>query len=503
MKLKFLLALAISICELFPASAGTEVRGGGDAVFCDSMPNLNSYSGIYSLDYFLGSLNPIGNSVPAPVDSVDASLARIADLLTTKLPALGESLSEFASLIHNHSDFSKARIWLPAQKLANLKDEDLIYGEIENCIDPATHNLKLRQAVSRVYDPDTKFIRYYFDQSIFSDLLTKGPLQLSFLLIHEWLWDLLPADRVNGSRIINWLLHSTSLETMPPDQLATSLRNLGVPGEWLSSTSPVPPSISSQSSIVVKDQYRCLAKDNILNCWGERLPAGLGLNKKFNAPIQQLSGGDQHLCAIIGSTLECWGHDDAFEGLQAFKSTTERVFANEGSTCVLTKGGELKCAGHISHRIKSSALLARDSSNLYISDYGVCVFYGAQASCLSPDGLARVNRTNYEPIHSIAMDNMHTCIASTQSLECFASNSYNRSKLHVAMSGVHRLDLSSRGTGDLVACVLVNGTPSCFGDTNEALNVPSPIINNAVDVKVSSDTACALLSDGKTQCWDL
>ncbi len=106
------------------------------------------------------------------------------------------------------TDFSQARIWLPVEELADLADEDLLFGDIENCVSMQTKKLDMRQAVSRIYDTETEFIRYYFEPKVFQALAERGAVQLSFLFVHEWIWDFLPVERVNNSRLINWLLHS-------------------------------------------------------------------------------------------------------------------------------------------------------------------------------------------------------------------------------------------------------------------------------------------------------
>lgn len=204
-------------------SAGGEVGNGGDVITCVASAE-NSFSGKYSLDFILTS----GANELASVSSHTASLARIENIFYNNLPEYYESFRSYVSLINNR-DFSKNRIWESAPYgLIDLKDESIVSLVPSNC----TRNGKIEvvQAVIRMNPlfsgtpADT--IIYKFVPAIFDELKDDRPLQLSFLLVHEWLWEV--SKNVERNRRINHFLHSKFIEGLSQKSLRSQIKGLGL-----------------------------------------------------------------------------------------------------------------------------------------------------------------------------------------------------------------------------------------------------------------------------------
>jgi len=199
------------------------VGNGGDTLSCREATQ-NSYSGLYALDYLM-TMDQYGDGALVVPDNWQKSLDRIQALLAEKYPALVDSLQAFRANIDNTSDWTKARIWLDApQGLVNLNDQNLTRKIPANCGGQnPTAGLNVIQTVVRQKRPN--IIEYEVDYSVFNGLQTR-PLQFSFLMIHEWLWDL--TDDPAVIRLANRFLHSKAAATLSPTDFQLSLNNIGI-----------------------------------------------------------------------------------------------------------------------------------------------------------------------------------------------------------------------------------------------------------------------------------
>jgi hypothetical protein len=186
-------------------AAGGAVGNGGDGVFCKPSPG-NPFQGYYSLDY-LAQFNP---AIPlAEAQSLDQSLDRIEKTLRAELPELAASFKVFRDEIFNETDFTKTHIWDRANfGLIDLKDEMLVNKVPENCRNG--DQVQIVQAVIRLNKevsglPGDK-INYKYVPEVVNELRKKNGLQLSFLLVHEWLWSF--SSSVERNRRINYWLHA-------------------------------------------------------------------------------------------------------------------------------------------------------------------------------------------------------------------------------------------------------------------------------------------------------
>lgn len=494
----FVLLLANSI----RSEAGTEIRGGGDAILCEPRPNLNSFSGTYSLDYILGATSYSLEAYQlAEIESLEQSIERIVSTLTPKVPLLAKSLSEYYSLIRNYHDFTKPRIWLAVSKLADLKDEDLIYEGPENCIVPSTGAANLKQVVSRVYDPDTGLIRYYFDRQIYSQILSNGPLQVSFLHIHEWLWDFIAKDRINSSRIINWILHSKTIESMPGDELRIALKNLGVPDSLLSQQGePTSPPLGDDQGqrLVVNERYNCAIKDSSLICWGDAIPKGLGpLNAMAEKPLE-IAGGRQHLCVRTATKVECFGDQFGFLGIEKIKDA-RKIVASFQSTCAVRTNRQVVCFGQISRLLTRTLTMKQEQKEIAISNRQICLSNDEVAEChLAPNGLAQYRPDPGEKISGLALNNVNLCVGYTSSIKCYR-NGTNQPEL-MSNDWTNPKQLAMSPTKELLVCAIDNGMVNCLSSlpANAVASLPEDLEANSV--LVGDDHACAM-KDDVVLCW--
>ncbi len=226
-----------------PASAAFKVGHGGDFVHCTASRD-NFLKGDYSLDYLLTLDSKTDSSSVAPVTTWQASLQRMQTLLDEKVPSLGASLREFVPTILNKSDLTMSKIWEPAPfGLVDIKDEyvasegsgslgsvdlvdDFIAAQLpDNC--KVNGVVKLMQAVIRL-DPaftgSGKKVIFKYLPDVIDEAQQKSPLQLSYLFVHEWLWDL--SSNVERNRRMNKLFHSVEFTRMSAEEALSALRGL-------------------------------------------------------------------------------------------------------------------------------------------------------------------------------------------------------------------------------------------------------------------------------------
>jgi len=207
------------------AYAGIDVGNGGDLVKC--VPHeANDLFGFYSLDYliFARSKGP----QPMPAQSWEESIFRIRRTLVDKIPELLPIFDEFANNILNE-DQSRRQVWEPTDyELREINDEDLPASvQIPvNCRDGG--KIQLVQAVIRQKPEFTgsNLIVYKYMPRIFEKMAKERPLQLSFLLVHEFLWSI--SDNVDRNRRINWFFHSEEFQKMSRLDAINRLLSMGL-----------------------------------------------------------------------------------------------------------------------------------------------------------------------------------------------------------------------------------------------------------------------------------
>ena len=84
----------------------------------------------------------------------------------------------------------------------------------------------IRQPSSLSGRPPSTYV-YKFVPDLVDQLKSENPIQLSFLLIHEWLWDF--SSHVDRNRRINYWLHSDRLESWTREEWLANLKGIGFP----------------------------------------------------------------------------------------------------------------------------------------------------------------------------------------------------------------------------------------------------------------------------------
>lgn len=202
------------------------VGNGGDAIVCKASAQ-NFLNGTYSLDYLLTLQNTTVDLDVVQVKSWDESADRIFKLLQVKLPELAVYFDEYRKSTFK-SDFTQRHVWEPTPfGLMDLKDENIKSQLPANCKNG--DQAQISQAVIREFASHsgaaTDHVVYKYMPTVIDELKKSNPLQLSYLLVHEWLWDF--SSNVERNRRFNRLLHSPRFEQIPKEDLKDLLRGMG------------------------------------------------------------------------------------------------------------------------------------------------------------------------------------------------------------------------------------------------------------------------------------
>lgn len=216
--------LILSLLISHNAHAGGAVGNGGDAIVCRSSKQ-NNFAGYYSLDY-LAKYQTDLEIIQAK--SFDQALDRIEKGLKEKLPELAKNFREYRQNLFNKTDFTKKQIWEESPfGLVDLKDEALVDLLPENCTESGKAYViqaAIRQPPAISGLPEYK-VKYKFVSKVIEELKKQNPVQLSFLVLHEWLWDF--SKNVERNRKINYWLHSINLEKWTRAEWQANLNGIG------------------------------------------------------------------------------------------------------------------------------------------------------------------------------------------------------------------------------------------------------------------------------------
>lgn len=195
--------------------AGHEVNNGGYMVFC---PVLGEFS---SFDYVM----EVKNHSRDALVKTNNPMARISKLLSLKAPSLHASFDEFVNHLKNESDSSRPYIWVESlYDLPEVHDAD--FGYLPSwCRMGDFGGVQIIQAVVRkkiTVNPDKSRIIFYYDSRT---MLVLSPLQKSFLLVHEWLWNF--TSNAGIGRKVNFFLHSRDFDNLTKEQVEAKFKSLG------------------------------------------------------------------------------------------------------------------------------------------------------------------------------------------------------------------------------------------------------------------------------------
>lgn len=220
---------APSSSRLMTGSGGVIIENGGDFLRCRGAGGSN-FTGEFALDYVVTYDTHLGTGQDPTETNFDALTARTTRILEAKLPELAASWRSYLSLLQNTDD-AQARVWRASGSgLADLPDEALVRKIDDNCKVQKDGKLvpDLNQMVRRSYYVDGGGLKifYEYDQSTFDDARANNALQLSYLVVHEWLWDFVREP--NANRWVNHLLHTQRVEAMTAAAVRDFLRSYGV-----------------------------------------------------------------------------------------------------------------------------------------------------------------------------------------------------------------------------------------------------------------------------------
>lgn len=294
------------------AAIGGDVGNGGDAVYCQSSNN-NPFSGYYSLDYLVQYQN---SDDLVAANSLESSLVRIENLFKKNIPELYESFLLFHKNILNTTDTTQVHLWEKAPfGLVDLKDEKLVNLIPANCLNNG--NISIVQAAIRVNSNlsgrPLGFYLYKYVPEVLQNLKMTNPVQASFLIVHEWLWQ--HSSSVDRNRRVNYWLHSKIFEKSSREDSLKYLAGLGfvVPSQS-------PPLFSAESCLPDSEEYKHLIdfseKRFILNS-----PFELGRGRFFYR---------KHSCDSTTSTCDKYDYFDS-------NSVLSRNFFDQSVFVILDK----------------------------------------------------------------------------------------------------------------------------------------------------------------------
>lgn len=207
-----ILFLALSNFSWATGGDGTLVGNGGNVVLCQAGAT-RKFAGFYTLDYLLDYRETGEFSKLAPVPGWEASRDRIAQGLKRLSPVLMKSFLDFSQSVMTKKAVT-GREWIPWDLSKTLIDDQKISRRLPaNCYKSDMRNLNLFQTVVRSYGSSS--VEYRYQKEILENLSLQSPLQFSFFIVHEWLWDF--TQNVSDLRRLNWVLHSEAFNTLEPE----------------------------------------------------------------------------------------------------------------------------------------------------------------------------------------------------------------------------------------------------------------------------------------------
>lgn len=224
-----------------------------------------------------------------------------------------------------------------------------------------------------------------------------------------------------------------------------------------------------------------------------------------------ITAGDEHTCGLTtGTGVVCWGANGngqvgdgtAFAyrppvGVATLQSGVQAVVANGGHSCAILSGGEVSCWG--------------SNQAGQLGDGGV----GERRVPVAVLGLP-------EPVIALAVGGSHTCaLRQSGSVACWGRNGSGQLGNGTNVDQKTPVSVISLGgpvtalaAGANHTCALrQSGGVYCWGDnangqlgdqTTTAHNVPVTVNGLAATAKAiaaGSDHTCAILTDGRVQCW--
>lgn len=292
---------------------GGEVGNGGDSVEC-IQSGASPFSGFYSLDYLLTYRHDNDNRDVVNVNSWEESRQRLLSLFAAKAPDLGRLFSKFVAELDNHSDYLRPYIWQEAAYgLIPFDDQRMVRRLPTNCQQVDSGQVNVIQSVMRRKRPGT--IVFQYDPTIYSELSRHYPLQLSFLLVHEWLWDL--TSDVEVVREADRFLHSSNADILSAADFEQSLTNMGIDLRQTAFKPVCERSAAVQSALEIWERQPCVAITEFTRKWD---PLDLSSQAVHEIKLGDFSGLGSVLYSInLSHNILEFLYRDTFAGLYALQ----------------------------------------------------------------------------------------------------------------------------------------------------------------------------------------
>ena len=264
--------------------------------------------------------------------------------------------------------------------------------------------------------------------------------------------------------------------------------------------------------IAAGGEHMCaVTEDGDVLCWGSNYDGQLGNTTALdrNAPVHvagldgqasAVAAGLQHTCALTAAGgVKCWGHNEYGQlgngtteisrtpvDVAGLQSNVQAIALGMYHTCALTESGGVKCWG----------------SN----------HVGQLGDGTTEDRLEPVEVTGLSSgVEAVAAGGAVTCaLLEGGSVQCWGSGIGNLPVEKTGFGGV----VTTISAGGAHTCVLLeSGAVKCWGanyagqlgdGTTENRTDPVDVVGLSSGVEAvaaGSQHTCALLSDGKTQCW--
>ena len=196
---KYILILFLFSQQIY-ATVGQEIGNGGGFARCAD----GKY---YSYDYILSAKSSFG-SIQTGLN-LNQRLQQISKNLHRLNEPLVKEFDEYMYLLFQQIPKSKFQ-WLPQQNLQMVWDPDLDRQLPLQC------KTRKQAVVFMSGGAQLPYVGYYFDPVIIQQVRSQpeGDLQVSFLSVHEWLWNYFLRPNFLKLAYFNRLLHSDKLGSM-------------------------------------------------------------------------------------------------------------------------------------------------------------------------------------------------------------------------------------------------------------------------------------------------
>jgi hypothetical protein len=233
----FFASLFFLQAEAATTTLGNEGAHGGAGVSC-SASNYNNFDGFYMLDYVLMRGGEGTGVYPYPDAFAEMSeynqiLDWIYNNIVSKLPVFANDFSEFRRYIFT-DDLNSPIRWYPQRRLPRIWDQGLgrrrwqSEEEINFRSRALPTNCPFRMIVQTAvkYRSDDGDVSFGYVPRLVNLLAASGPLQVSFLVVHEWLRSY--TNDAEPIRRANRLFHSTAIVELDQQQLRDLLHEIGI-----------------------------------------------------------------------------------------------------------------------------------------------------------------------------------------------------------------------------------------------------------------------------------